>query len=399
MSYRYRYQRQDGSQGTVTIGSVKEMAPDEAREMARGLAHERRKGADPAAEKKANREADRQAKETFADLAKQYLAAKQMSVRLGDMRASTVDSYSRMLKLHILPRLGARAFAQMKRAEIKLAINDIMATTMERHAGSHRVVNGGGVAGAALSVVKMIFTWAIREELADKNPAQTLQPPARYRTRERVLSDAEWRGLYGALTTPSGRARRGVTEPVAIAVLMCAFTLLRRASVAGLRWTEINFEDHTWTVPAGRMKSKRSFVVPLSDEAIGLLLRVRELNDGSPLAFPGRDGEGPIEAAVITRAMGPSMKVLKFPTAGPHDLRRTSRTLMTSERIGISFETAERCMDHAFGGIMAKHYDLNAYLGPKRQAFAALASELVRIAEGRPLPSNVVPIARTGGEN
>jgi site-specific recombinase XerD len=46
-----------------------------------------------------------------------------------------------------------------------------------------------------LSVIKMIFTWAIREELADKNPAQTLQPPARYRTRERVLSDAEWRGL------------------------------------------------------------------------------------------------------------------------------------------------------------------------------------------------------------
>jgi hypothetical protein len=71
---------------------------------------------------------------------------------------------------------------------------------------------------------------------------------------------------------------------------------------------------------------------------------------------------------------------------------------MTSERIGISYETAERCMDHAFGGIMAKHYDLNADLGPKRQAFAALASELVRIAKGRPLPSNMVPIARMGGE-
>jgi hypothetical protein len=76
--------------------------------MARDLAQERRKGADPAADRKANREADRQAKETFADLAKQYLAAKQMAVRLGDMRASTVDSYSRMLKLHIFPRLGLR---------------------------------------------------------------------------------------------------------------------------------------------------------------------------------------------------------------------------------------------------------------------------------------------------
>jgi site-specific recombinase XerC len=188
MSYRYRYQRLDGSQGTVTIGLVQEFSTDQARDMARDLAQERRKGADPAADRKANREADRQAKETFADLAKQYLAAKQMAVRLGDMRASTVDSYSRMLNLHILPRLGAKPFAEMKRAEIKLAIQDIMATTMEKHRDNHRVVNGGRVAGAALSVIKMIFTWAIREELADKNPAQTLQPPARYRTRERVLS-------------------------------------------------------------------------------------------------------------------------------------------------------------------------------------------------------------------
>jgi site-specific recombinase XerD len=110
----------------------------------------------------------------------------------------------------------------MKRAEIKLAIQDIMATTMEKHRDNHRVVNGGRVAGAALSVIKMIFTWAIREELADKNPAQTLQPPARYRTRERVLSDAEWRGLCDALTTQDGRAKVGVTEPTAISVLLCA---------------------------------------------------------------------------------------------------------------------------------------------------------------------------------
>jgi integrase len=169
--------------------------------------------------------------------------------------------------------------------------------------------------------------------------------------------------------------------------------MLRRASVAGDKWSEVSFEVRTWAIPASRMKSKRSFVVPLSDQALRLLARAKELADGSSFEFPGRDEDGPIEPDVITRAMGRSMKALSFPTAGPHDLRRTSRTLMTSERIGISYETAERCMDHAFGAIMAKHYDLNAYLGPRRQAFAALGAELERIAEGRSLPVNVVPLA------
>jgi integrase len=118
---------------------------------------------------------------------------------------------------------------------------------------------------------------------------------------------------YGALTTQDGRTKVGVTEPTAISVLLCAFTMLRRASVAGANWSEVNFEDRTWAIPAGRMKSKRSFVVPLSDQALRLLQRAKELADGSSFVFPGRDEDGPIEPDVITPALGRSMKALSSP--------------------------------------------------------------------------------------
>jgi integrase len=41
--------------------------------------------------------------------------------------------------------------------------------------------------------------------------------------------------------------------------------------VIGARWSEFNFDNATWTVPAERMKGQREHRVPLSDRAVELL--------------------------------------------------------------------------------------------------------------------------------
>ena len=389
MSYRYRYQRMDGSQAAITIGNVAELTPDAARDIARDHAEARRRGIDPAAQREAQRaESVRRKARTFADLAARFMEAKARDVRLNNIREVTLDEYRQLLDGHVLPRLGSLPFAEITRGDVRQAVDEIMAAIAQKRPEA----TGGRRASAALTVIKMVFNWAMAEELTDKNPAQTVKPPAKPKTRERTLSDAEWRALYVALNTPEERARLGVTEPTAIAIQLCAFTLLRRASVAGLRRAEISFEDRTWTVPASRMKTGQSFVVPLSDSALALITRAFELAGPSDFGFPERSGAKAIEPSVITRAMGRSMHALGFPTAGPHDLRRTGRTLLTSERIGVSFETAERCISHEVGGAVSRSYDLNAYLVPKRQAFAALGDELLRIAADIQRPSNVVSL-------
>jgi integrase len=54
-----------------------------------------------------------------------------------------------------------------------------------------------------------------------------------------------------------------------------------------------------------------------------------------------------------------------------HDLRRTSRTLLS--RAGISADIAEMCLGHALGGVRGT-YDRFAYIDEKRKAFEALAA-------------------------
>jgi integrase len=72
-----------------------------------------------------------------------------------------------------------------------------------------------------------------------------------------------------------------------------------------------------------------------------------------------------------------------------HDLRRTSRTLMS--RAGIRGDVAELCLGHALGG-MRGVYDRHAFEDEKRHAFEALAALVERILH--PAADVVVPIAK-----
>jgi integrase len=63
-----------------------------------------------------------------------------------------------------------------------------------------------------------------------------------------------------------------------------------------------------------------------------------------------------------------------------HDLRRTARSLMS--RAKVAPYIAEKCLGHVAGAI-ERTYDRHAYLEEKRKAFAKLAGEVAKAAEGR----------------
>jgi len=76
-----------------------------------------------------------------------------------------------------------------------------------------------------------------------------------------------------------------------------------------------------------------------------------------------------------------------------HDLRRTSRTLLS--RAGISADIAEMCLGHALGGVRAT-YDRHSFEKEKRHAFEALAAQIERIV--RPPEPKVADIAAARGK-
>lgn len=67
------------------------------------------------------------------------------------------------------------------------------------------------------------------------------------------------------------------------------FTILtaaRTGEVIGSRWSEIDTDQRTWTVPASRMKGGKPHTVPLSSRAISLLLDLKAIQL-SEFVFPG----------------------------------------------------------------------------------------------------------------
>lgn len=110
--------------------------------------------------------------------------------------------------------------------------------------------------------------------------------------------------LRGALTTPRVRHHAAILEPkrvgellraiegyggrreTGIALLLMAHLFLRPGELRQGEWSEIDFEERVWRVPAGRMKMGRPHVVPLSSQACDLLQQLRALDNPGVYLFP-----------------------------------------------------------------------------------------------------------------
>src|SRR5262249_40780330 len=129
-------------------------------------------------------------------------------------------------------------------------------------------------------------------------------------------------------------------------------------------------------------KTKVDLVRPLSKAALAVLA---EMRGPTPYVF-STNGKGPIQG--YSSFKRPFDKALPLPRWTLHDLRRTSRSLMS--RAGVNADIAERCLGHVIGGIRGV-YDRHEYHREKGLAFEALASQIDRIVRPR---ANVVGIKR-----
>ncbi|MCK3656091.1 hypothetical protein A4G19_10110 [Pasteurellaceae bacterium Macca] len=67
-------------------------------------------------------------------------------------------------------------------------------------------------------------------------------------------------------------------------------TMVRTAEAVSVEWSEIDFEQAIWRIPAEKMKGrkneKRQHDVPLSRQAMAILLQMKAINKGQKYVFP-----------------------------------------------------------------------------------------------------------------
>ena len=106
-----------------------------------------------------------------------------------------------------------------------------------------------------------MFAWAIGEGLAETNPVNGTNRASESKSRERVLSDAEFAAIWKA--APDNDYGR--------IVKLLMLTAQRREEIGGLAWSEIDKARKLIALPPERTKNSRPHDVPMSDAAVAIL--------------------------------------------------------------------------------------------------------------------------------
>jgi integrase len=344
-----------GKQVWTTIGESGALTVAQSRERARGIIQRVRDGL-PAIEPRS---------ESFGAVAAAWL--KRHVEGNGLISAKEIN---RLLDANVLPSWKDREFTSIRRSDISSLLDEIEDGVSQRQAD------------ACLTIIRSIMNWfATRHD--DYNPP-IVKGMKRQKTagRTRVLDDGELRAIWRAAEDQGG-AFAGI-------VRLCLLTAQRSRKVAKMRWEDLDLDAGVWTVAQESAREKGAGgALALPDAALSII-RAQPRLATNPHVFPARGGAGPFVGFGSAKEAFDA----KLPEGTPgwtvHDLRRTSRSLMS--RAGVSSDHAERVLGHAIGGVEAI-YDRHAYFDEKRVALAKLATLIDSIVNPR---DNVVPLTPKG---
>ncbi len=289
-SWVLRYQI-GGRRREMGIGSYPEVSLREARLIAAGHRKQLANGIDPMAVRDAQREAEREAQRlkeaqqvTFQTLAIAYHAA-HSSMWSEKWR----KGWLRKLELYAFPSIGKRPVCEIETEHVLRVLQPIW----------------GSKTRTADELRGQI------EQILDAAKARRLRKgdnPARWRGHlDNLLSRAEkkkarkrehfaamkWQDVPVLMATLSAHDSRA-----AVAARLMIFTGARAQMIRLASWNEFDLVAGVWSLPAGRMKMRQAFEIPLATPVVEMLSEL-PCAEGSPFLFPGQGKTGAIHANAI----------------------------------------------------------------------------------------------------
>lgn len=228
------------------------------------------------------------------------------------------------------------------------------------------IVAGGAPfrANRALAAIKKMMVWCVDRGVTEINLIASLKPPTKEVARDRVLDDEELIACWCAADKEP--------YPFGAFAKLLILTGQRRGEVAGMRWSELDVEKATWTIPAKRAKNATQHVVPLAPTALATLQSVpRFLNSDFVFTTTGRtpiSGFGRLKDRLDEASGADGWRL--------HDIRRTVATNMAM--LGIAPHVIEAVLNHKTGIVsgVAATYNRHAYQAEKRVALEGWAGRV-----------------------
>ena len=297
-SYVLKY-RMHGKQRWFTLGQHGQpktgggtWTPDAARNEAISRMGRIKDGVDPAQERAADRKS-----ETVEEFHKRYL-----SDHVEDQnKPSSVKETKRLLKKHIVPELGHIKVKAIGRDDVAKFHRSLRETPY--------------LANRCLAIVSNMLAkaeeWGLRAD-----GRMVCRSVAKYKeaTRQRFLSATELNALSDALKAAEGA--KANAHAIAI-IRLLALTGARRNEIAGLKWSEVDFERSVLHLEESKTGAK---LIPLAPAA-KLILAGAPTHEGTPYVFPAATGAGHYQG--ITKVWRAIRREAGLEDVRLHDLRHT----------------------------------------------------------------------------
>lgn len=322
---------------TITLAEAREQRDEAKRLLSQGL--------DPSAVKKeVKQEALNEAANTFETIAREW-----HKLRTPEWSQVNAETTIKRLEKDVFPIIGKYP---IKTITHKMLL-DMAQKVKER--GAHEL------AKRLIGMSKHIFQHAIITGRADKNIAEDLKgmiksvPTKHYAAIEakdipKFLHDLE-------------AHRPRLKDQTYLAVKFMMLTFLRTSEMIGAQWSEFDFKEKMWLVPAQRMKMKKEHYVPLTDQTIDILNRLRNLHNHPTYVFPSRNSHNNHMSNNTIL-----MAIKRMGYAGEmtgHGFRSLAMSAIM-ERLGYRHEVPDAQLAHAKKGDVNRAYDRAKFIDERK---------------------------------
>lgn len=156
--------------------------------------------------------------------------------------------------------------------------------------------------------------------------------------------------------------KANINHMTRLLILWQLHTMVRPGEAAGTRWDEIDFKEKLWKIPAERMKKKKDHTVPLSNQAMELLIELKEKTGTKQYVFHSvRTKTGFLNestANVALKRMGFNGRLVA------HGLRALASTTLNEQ--GFDPDVIEAALAHVDKNDVRAAYNRAEYIERRR---------------------------------
>lgn len=156
--------------------------------------------------------------------------------------------------------------------------------------------------------------------------------------------------------------KANINHMTRLLILWQLHTMVRPGEAAGTRWDEIDFKEKLWKIPAARMKKKKDHTVPLSNQAMELLIELKEKTGTKQYVFHSvRTKTGFLNestANVALKRMGFNGRLVA------HGLRALASTTLNEQ--GFDPDVIEAALAHVDKNDVRAAYNRAEYIERRR---------------------------------